>query len=195
VAALECALGLTVAWVEDDPAERELAAEGEEVFRRAALGRDRALAVPDELLGQRAEALEAARHPEGDVCELLREDERAGEGARVGQAAGDDVAAPGLAIADRDLRARLAEVELRELAGAVARALEAAWRRQEARPQLAQQLVEDRLPAVVAELLELLADAHARQCRLVVEQFLDRLEERIELRGARRPGAVARRRR
>jgi hypothetical protein len=47
VAALERALGLAVARVEDDPTERELAAEGEEVLGRPALGSDRALAVPD----------------------------------------------------------------------------------------------------------------------------------------------------
>jgi hypothetical protein len=89
-----------------------------------------------------------------------------------------------MAPADRDLRARLAEVELGQLAGAVAGALEAARRRQKARPQLAQQVVEDRLAAVVAELFELLADAHPRQRRLVREQLLDRLNEPIELRCA-----------
>jgi hypothetical protein len=41
VAALERALGLAVARVEDDPAEREPAAEGEEVLARAAVGSDR----------------------------------------------------------------------------------------------------------------------------------------------------------
>jgi hypothetical protein len=95
-----------------------------------------------------AETGEAARHAEGDVFELLREDERAGDGARVGQLASDDVAPADLAPADPDLRARLAEVELGQLAGAVAGALEAARRRQKARPQLAQQVVEHRLAAV-----------------------------------------------
>jgi hypothetical protein len=65
--------------------------------------------------------------------------------------------------------------------------LEAARRRQVSRPQLAQQIVEDRLAAHVAELSELLADAHPRQRRLLGEQFLDRRDERLELRGPWRP--------
>ena len=55
--------------------------------------------------GSAPSRVEAAAHPPGDVGKLLREDERAGEGARVGQLGGDDEAAAGLAVADRDLRA------------------------------------------------------------------------------------------
>jgi hypothetical protein len=128
------------------PYADELAAESEQALGRAPLGRDRALAVPDQLAGQGAQAPKAARHPESDVGELLREDERADKGARVGQLAGDDPAAACLAEADRDLRARLHEVELGQLAGAVARALEAARRRQKARPQFPQQVIEIVLP-------------------------------------------------
>ena len=128
---------------------------------RAAPRRDRALAIPDQLARQRPQPRQAAAHPERDVRELLREHQRAGERARVGQLTRHDVAAAGLAPADRDLRARLAEIELRQLARAIAGALEAARRRQKPRPQLAQQIVEDRLAAHVAELFELLAD-HAR---------------------------------
>src|SRR5665811_272180 len=86
MAALQGALGLRVAGLEDDPAEAELAAVGGEGLCRApAAGVDRALAVPDELLGQGAEAGEAAVHAPGDVAELLGEDQRASEGARVGK--------------------------------------------------------------------------------------------------------------
>jgi hypothetical protein len=128
------------------PYADELAAESEQALGRPPLGRDRALAVPDQLAGQGAQAPKAARHPESDVGELLREDERADKGARVGQLAGDDPAAACLAEADRDLRARLHEVELGQLAGAVARTLEAARRRQKARPQFPQQVIEIVLP-------------------------------------------------
>jgi hypothetical protein len=120
---------------------------------------DRPLAIPDELRGQRAEPPEAAVHAPGDVGPLLREHQRPGEGARVGQLGGDDIAAPRLAVPDRDLPPRLAEVELAQLARAIARALVGA-RKQEAGAQLAQEVVEDRLAAVVAELLDLLADPH-----------------------------------
>jgi hypothetical protein len=54
---------------------------------------------------------------------------------------------------------------------AVACAARIAWR-QEARPQLAPQVVEDRLAAVIAESLELLTDTHARQPRLLAQQLL-----------------------
>src|SRR3954462_8046925 len=129
---------------EDHPAQRELAAEGEELFGRVALRRDRALAVPDQLARQRAQPLKAAAHPERDIRELLREHQRAGERAREGQLTRDDVAAARLAPPDRDLRARLTEIELRQLARAITRALKAARRRNKPRPQLAQQLIKDR---------------------------------------------------
>src|SRR6266516_4178101 len=71
VASLERSLGLAVAGIEDHPAERELPAEGEELLRRLTLGGDRALAIPDELGGQGAQAGQAAAHAEGDVLKLL----------------------------------------------------------------------------------------------------------------------------
>src|SRR5512133_4168912 len=63
--ALQRTLGLRVARLEDQPANAQLPAEaGERVCRLAAAGVDRALAVPDERLGQRAQACQAARHAE-----------------------------------------------------------------------------------------------------------------------------------
>lgn len=44
--------GAPVTGVVDDPAERELAAEDQEVSSRASARGDRALAVPDELAGR-----------------------------------------------------------------------------------------------------------------------------------------------
>jgi hypothetical protein len=195
MAALQRALGLAIAGVEDHPAQRELAAERQEVIGRAAPRRDRALAIPDQLARQRPQPRQAAAHPERDIRELLRKHQRAGERARVGQLTGHDIAAAGLATADRDLRARLAQIELRQLPRPITGALEAARRRQKPRPQLTQQIVEDRLAAHIAEPLELLADPHARQRRLVGEQLLDRRDERLELRRPRRPRPIARRRR
>ena len=69
--------------------------------------------------------------PNAMSAELLGEHQRAGERARVGQLAGHDVAAARLAPADRDLRARLAQIELRQLARPITGALEAARRRQQ----------------------------------------------------------------
>src|SRR5271155_84359 len=81
VTALERPFGRSVARVEDDPAERELPAEGQELLRRAPARGDRALAVPDELPRQGAEPLKAAPHSPRDVGEFLGEDECTGEGA------------------------------------------------------------------------------------------------------------------
>ena len=193
VVALEGPLGLAVAGVEDDPAQRELAAEGEERLGRLTARRDRTLAVPNELCRQRTEPLKAAAHAPGNVGKLLREDQGAGKGARVGQLAGDEIALAQLIPADRDLAPGLGEVELGQLAGSVDGALVGARRWQVAGAELAQEIVEDRLAAAVAELFDLLADADARERRLLVEQSLDLTNEGTELRGALRPRPVARR--
>src|SRR5437879_2680777 len=193
VASLERALGLAVAGVEDHPAERELPAEGEELLRGLTLRGDRALAVPDELRRQGAEALQAAAHAEGDVLKLLGEHERAGERARIGKVAGDDESAPRLPESDRDLPSRLAEVELAELPGSIAGALEAPRRRQIARAQLAQEHAQDRHRARIAERLDLLANAHGRERRLVGQQLLDARQVRVELGWPPGARAIARR--
>src|SRR3954451_20001990 len=143
---------------------------------------DRALAVPDELLGQGTEAREAAAHAEGDVFELLREDERCGERARIAELGGHDVAAAGLAVADRDLLSRFEEIELEQLGRAVERALVGAVAPVE-RPELAHVVIQDRLPALVAEVLDQLADALGRGPRVLLQEALDLVAEAVELRG------------
>jgi hypothetical protein len=82
----------------------------------------------------------------GDVRELLGEDECAAEAPRVGQLAGDHIAPARLAEADRNLAQRLGQVKLGQLAGTVDGALKGPGRRPVAGPELAQQVVEDRLP-------------------------------------------------
>jgi len=79
VRALQQPLGLRVPGVEDHPANAELAAKGGERLRGTAERGDRALAVPDELLGQRADPAEAAAQAPEDVRRLLGEDQRAGD--------------------------------------------------------------------------------------------------------------------
>ena len=87
-------------------------------------------------------------------------------------------------MADGDLLARLEEVELAELGRVVDRALVGAPRRVE-RAQLAHVVVEDRLAARIALLLDQLADPLGRDPRVLLQQALDLLAERVEL---RRPG-------
>jgi hypothetical protein len=141
---------------------------------------DGALPVPDELLRQRAQALETAVHPEGQVGELLRERERRGQRPREAQLCGHHEAPPGLAVADRDRLARLEQVELQQLARSIERPLIGAPR-QVAGPQLAQVIVEDRPPALIAELLDQLADPLAGQAWIRTQQAIDLVAEGIEL--------------
>jgi hypothetical protein len=191
--ALDRALRLRIARLQEVPAERELAQEGGEgLARPACAGVQRSLAVPDERLGQRAELLEAAPDPVQEVGRFLGEDERAGSNPGVGKAADDHVAAPGLAVANRDLVARLPQVELAEHARAVARALEGARSGQEERAQLAQVVVQDRLASRVALLCDQLADPPAGQTGVVAKQPPDLLRERLELRGPARAAVAGR---
>jgi len=121
---LDDALRLRITRLEDAPADAEHTAEGRERHGRAAAARvQSALAVPDQRLRQTAELDQTVADPVQQVGRLLREDERAGAGARVGQAADHDVAAPRLAGADRDLPARLPEIELTERARPIGGAL------------------------------------------------------------------------
>src|SRR5581483_8448307 len=114
---------------------------------RMTAGVQRALAVPDQRLRQRAQPGEAAADPVQKVGRLLREHQRPRTGARVRQTPNDDIAASRLAGADRDLPARLPEIELVERAWPIRGALKGARPRQKQRPHLAQVVVEDRLTA------------------------------------------------
>jgi hypothetical protein len=94
-------------------------------------------------------------------------------------------------VADRDLRSGLPQVELQQLAGAIDSAL-IGPPALEQRPDVAQVVIEDRLRPVVAELLDQLADALARDPRVVAQQAMDLVLERVELR--RPPRALIARR-
>ena len=190
--ALDDTLRLRVGRGAEEPVDLQLAAErGERLARATVVGVDARLAIPNEQLGQRAERPEAAADAEEEVLGLLREDQGASASARVAEAGDDDEALAGLTVADRDRTGWLPEVELAELARAVDRALVSA-RSQMKRPHLAQVVVDDRLRALEADRLELLADDDARQFRILAEQAIDLVLERVELRALRRP-LVARR--
>ena len=186
VRALERSLGLGVASVEDDPADPELAAEGGKALGRLpAAAVDRRLAIPDQLLGQAPQPLEAAAHPQAQIRELLREDQRRGERARVAELGRHHPAAAQLAVADRDRPRGLPEIELAQLAGPVDRALVGA-QRQVAGADLAHVVVDDRLGAVKAQLGDQLADPLRGDAGLSAQQLGDLAPERIELARPRR---------
>src|SRR3954454_4038914 len=163
----------------------------ERIGRLAAAGVDRALAVPHQRLRQCAQAAEAAAHAVDQVRRLLGEHQRAGDRAREAQLGGHDIAAAALAMADRDLRSGLPQIELQQLAGAIDRALIGALALIE-RPDVAQVVIEDRLRPVVAELLDQLADALARDPPVIAQQAMDLVLDRVELR--RPPRALIARR-
>src|SRR5262249_18364246 len=102
---------LRIARLEKAPAKAELAAEGRERLRRPTLaGVQRPLAVPDQRLRQRAQLAQAVADPVQQIRRFLREHQGAGAGARVRQASDDDVAAPRLPAAIRDLTRPLPKI-------------------------------------------------------------------------------------
>jgi hypothetical protein len=121
----------------------------------------------------------------------LEKNQRAADRARPAKLAGHDPGAAGLAVADRDLAARFPQVELQQLPGPVDGAL-IGPPALEHRPDLAQVVVEDRLGAVIAQFLDQLADPLARDPRVVLQQAMDLVLERVELRRSRR-ALIARR--
>jgi hypothetical protein len=92
---------------------------------------DPGLAIPDQRPRQAAEPLKAAGDPGQQILRLRREDQHAGARARVAQAGDHDPAAARLAVSNRQLGARLPDVELDDLARSIDRSLERARRRRE----------------------------------------------------------------
>jgi len=114
---LDGALGLRVGRLAEMPADAQLAAEGgKRVARPAIAAVNAGLTVPDQRLRQAPEPLQAAGDPGEQVLGLAREDQDAGARARVAQTRDDDPAATPLGVPDRDLLARLPDVELADLA-------------------------------------------------------------------------------
>jgi hypothetical protein len=95
-------------------------------------------------------------------------------------------------VADGDLRARLDEVELQDLPGAVGGALVAA-RRGEAGADLAQVVAEDRLGAAIAGGGNQLHDPRCRQAGIAAQKLFDLALEGIELRSAPGSSLIVRR--
>jgi hypothetical protein len=151
-----------------------------------------ALAIPDQRPGKPAQPPQALGDAPEQIVGLLGEHQGAGATARVAQAANHHPAAATLAVADRDRRRRLPEVELADLARAVEGALEGPGRRREQRTDLTQVLIEDRPAAREALLDDQLADTRGRQARIQAQQPVDLLLMGLELGWPRRT-AVARR--
>ena len=132
------------------------------------------------------------RDPRQQVRRLFGEDQRAGTGAGVAQARDDDSRPPGLTMPDRDLSLGLPEIELADLARAIDRPLKRPRRRREQRPHLTQIIIDDRL----ATLEPSWAISSRTRCpwspRILAQQPVDLVLERIELRPRRRP-RIARR--
>jgi hypothetical protein len=104
---------------------------------------------------------------------LLWSNQLAGAGARVAQVRHDHPTPPGLAMPDRDLRARLPQIELANLPGPIGRALKRPGRRQEERPDLAQIVVDDGLATNKARRRDQFANLLTRQPRIATEQPMD----------------------
>ena len=113
---LDTALGLRIGRLAEVPVDAQLPAEGGELVGRPAIaGVQAGLTVPDQRLGQRAERPQATPDAGQQIRRLPGEDQRAGTGARVGQARDNDPRPASLAVTDRHLRARLPQIELADL--------------------------------------------------------------------------------
>ena len=190
--ALDDPLGLGVGRLAEVPTDPKQSAEGRKRLGGPCRpGVQGPLAIPHERAGQAPQAPQAAGDPPQQVRGRLGEHQGAGAGARVAQAGDNDPAAAFLAMADRDRPARLPEVELADLARAVGGALEGPGGRKQ-RAHLAQVVIEDRPPALIAGLLDQLAHAGAGHLRLGRQQPVDLLLVGVQL-GGHRLALIARR--
>ena len=182
---------LRITRLEDHPADLELATERGKRLGRAPTGSDRRLAVPNQLLRQRAEPTEVARQAPEDVRRFLAEHQRAGDHTRPAHLAGHDPAATSLTVTDRHLLARLPQIALDQLPGPIHSPLKRP-RHQEPRADLAHEVVEDRLPTLIADLRRQLPQPLRLDPRLRLKLLADPVPERIKLRPGR-PAPVPRR--
>jgi hypothetical protein len=121
------------------------------------------------------------------VLDSGREDQHARARARVPQARDNDVAAANLTVADRELLARLPNIELADLSGPPDRPRERPRRRCKQRPHLAEVVIDDRLARTAAQRLKQLTDPDPRKRRILAQQPMDLLLELIQHRPRRRP--------
>ena len=144
------------------------------------------------VFGNAAQPRQAARDPGQQILGLLGEHQHAGAGARVAQARDDHPAPARLAVTDRDLRPRLPDIELADLARPVDGALKRPARRREQRPNLAQIVIDDRLARPAAQRLQQLTDPDPGQLGILAQQPVDLVFERLQHARLRRP-LIARR--
>ena len=191
VRSLEHPLRLRIASLEDHPARLQLPAERRELGGRSAAAGDRSFTVPDQLLRQHPEPTEATADAPEDVRRLLGEDQRAGDHPRPAQLHRHDVPAAQLPVTDRDPLARLPQIALHQLPRPIDRPLKRAPHL-EPRTDLADVVIEDRLPALIAQLARHLPQPQRLNARVSPQLLANPVLERIELRPRRR-ALVARR--
>ena len=189
---LQCTLGLRVTRVEDDPADTQLPAETGELIGRPAAPGDRRLAVPHQLLRQRADPPQAPADTPQDVRRLLAEDQRASDHARPAQLGGHHPPAPGLAVTDRHQLARLPQIALDQLPRPIDGPLERATD-PEPWTDLAHEVVEDRLASRIAQLDRHLPQPQRLNAWVRAQLLADPVLKRIKLRPRRRPRIPRRR--
>jgi hypothetical protein len=102
-------------------------------------------------------------------------------GARVAQATDHDPRTPQLTVTDRHRQRRLPQIPLTDLARPIHRPLMRAQLHED-RADLAQIVIHDRLAAIKPQRLDLLTHPHTRELRIVLQQPVDLVLERIQLR-------------
>ncbi|MEA2198411.1 MAG: hypothetical protein QOJ25_2462 [Solirubrobacteraceae bacterium] len=186
VRALKRALSLRVTRLEDHPPDLELTTERCERRGRTTTRRDRGLAVPNQLLRQRTQPAEVPSETPQDVWRFLAEDQRAGDRARPTHLTRHHPPTAPLTMTNRDLLPGLPQIALDQLARPVDRPLERPCC-EKPRADLPNEVVEDRLPTLIAHLRRELPKPLRRDPRLGRELLTDPAAKRIYLRPARRP--------
>jgi hypothetical protein len=148
---LRRAFRLRVARLEDHPANLELPAERGERLRWATARGDRRLPVPHQLLRQHPQPGEIARQTKQDVRRLLAEHQGARDRPRPAHLASDHPATTQLTVADRNVPPRLPQIALDQLTRPIDRPLERP-RYNEPGTNLADEVIKDRLPTLIAQL-------------------------------------------
>ena len=154
-----------------------------------ARGHDTGIVVEDERLGHTAEPLEAAGQGGPQVPDRAPEGEDGGMGTRPGQRGHEAEGLLGQVPTDGDVPAGVPPVDLADLAGPIARALEGP-RREEARTHRARWSFRMLMPPRIAERTQVLPDDGGGRLRVRVEHRRDGVGEGIELRALRGPGVA-----
>jgi len=169
------------------PANTGLAAKSRELRTRGPFTPVKGpFAIPNQGFRQCPKLAQAAGHAPSQIGGSLRKDQGASTNPGVAKATNHDVTLAGLGVTDRDLLARTPNIELANLTRGVGGALKSP-RREVGRPQLTNQIINNRLLAGIASLGDPITNHSRGDLRVTLKEPNDLIVKRIKLRGPPRP--------